>query len=165
MSIVRHLLSLLALFILSSGLRWLLRGVSLPFDLFLVATVFVALFRGPMAAQLFGLAAGLVQDVFGGEVIGINALSKTTVAYVIASLRQVVIIKGTPQRTLAFIFATVGDALLIAGVATAFSLPASVEPLWLTLRSLINAAIGVTAVLLLRKRMEQRPMTDEYEIA
>ena len=165
MSVVRYLLALLAIFVVSSGLRWILQGVTLPFDLFLIAVVFVALFRGPMAAQLFGLAAGLVQDVFSGEVIGISAISKTTVAFVIASLRQVVIIKGTPQRTLAFIFATAGDALIIAGVAAAFSLPAGIEPLALMLRSLVNAAIGVTAVLLLRRRMEQRPMTDEYEIA
>jgi len=161
---VRYALLLVAVFIFSSAVRWLFPQTPLPFDLFLVAVVFVALFRSPMHAQLFGLVTGLTQDVFSNEIIGLNAISLTVLAYIIASLRQAVIIKGTPQRAMAFTFATIADAFLLAGIASAFNLPVVLDPLSLTIRAITNTAIGLIAVLLLHRRIEERQKMERYEV-
>jgi rod shape-determining protein MreD len=164
LKLLRHAVALAVIFVLSSAARWLAPQTPLPFSLFLVAVVFVALFRSPMQAQLFALAAGLIQDSFSNEIIGVNAFSKTILAYGIASLRQVVMIKGTPQRAATFLFATLADALLLAGIASAFNLPVVVDPLLLSIRIIVNTVIGLVAVLLLRQRMEERHKREGYEV-
>ncbi|HUX06621.1 MAG TPA: rod shape-determining protein MreD [Acidobacteriota bacterium] len=165
MRIIRYALLLVAVFIFSSAFRWLFPQAPLPFDLFLIVVVFVALFRSPMHAQLFGLATGLIQDVFSNEIIGLNAVSLTILAYAIASLRQAVMIKAAPQRALAFTFATIADAFLLAGIASAFNLPVVLDPLSLMIRAIANTAIGLIAVLLLQNRIEERQKMERYEVA
>jgi rod shape-determining protein MreD len=165
MRLLRYAAVLAVLFVLSSAARWLAPQTPLPFNLFLVATIFIALFRSPMEAQLFGLAAGLIQDAFSNEIVGLNALSKTVLAYAVASLRQVVMIKGTPQRAVVFLFATLADVLLCVGTASAFNLPVVFDPLTLSIRMAANTAIGLTVLLLLQRRMEERSKSEGYEIS
>jgi rod shape-determining protein MreD len=163
--VFRAALALAGIAAVSSVARWFLRDVSRPFDLFLVAVVFVALFRSPMAAQLFALAAGLTQDAIGGEIIGINALSKTVIAYAVAGIRQVLMIRGAIQRTAAFFLGSLADAALYAGVCGVFSLPFVTDPAGIAVKAVANSILGIIAVLALQRRMEGRHQESEYEIS
>lgn len=164
MTALRYIVAILIVLIISSLLRWLLPTEFRVFDLFLVTTVLVALYRPPMTSQIFGLSAGLAQDFFSAVVIGINGLTKTVVGLSIAGLRQMVLIKGWLLHALTFIAATLLDAMVAFGVRLIFSLPAFVDISSLLIRCLANAFIGVVLVFVFGRRLERAKTGDYYEI-
>lgn len=160
---VRYAVILVLLVLLSSLGRWMSPEL-FPFDLFTVAVAVVAVHRSPMAAQFFGLAAGLAQDVFSGGVIGLYALSKTTIGLTTAGLSQAVLLKGTVQRVVTVALATAADAAIVIGVSSMFGLPIIFDPLRLAVRMSANAVAGFGVLMVIRK-VTKRPDTGGYEIA
>jgi rod shape-determining protein MreD len=55
-------------------------------DLPLILTVFAALNRGPEVGCLVGFSAGLLQDIAGGGLIGVQALTKGLAGFVMGLL-------------------------------------------------------------------------------
>jgi rod shape-determining protein MreD len=55
-------------------------------DLPLIVTVFVALQRGPAAGCLAGFVAGFLQDMAGGGLIGVQALTKALAGFMMGLL-------------------------------------------------------------------------------
>jgi rod shape-determining protein MreD len=164
MRIVRYAVLLLALLITASMVQWLLPGDIFPLDIFLVATVFVALYRGTMVAQLFGLAAGLSQDLFSAMIIGINGLAKTTIGFSVSGLRQAVLIRGKASRTLTFFVATLADSAIVFVVRAVFGLAYSQDLLNLLTRALVNSIVGLLTIILLGKWMAGRAEEDALAI-
>jgi rod shape-determining protein MreD len=164
MRIVRYAALLLTLLILASLVHWLLPGNIFQVDVFLVATVFVALHRGTMVAQLFGLAAGLSQDFFSAVIIGINGLSKTTIGFSVSGLKKAVLIRGKAARTLTFFAATLADCAIVFAVRAVFGLAYYQDLLNLSARALANSVAGLIAVTLLGKWMEGRAKEDTLAI-
>lgn len=56
------------------------------FDLPLVVVIYYALVKGPTGALLAGAVAGLFQDALGGTLLGVSALSKALVGYLVGAL-------------------------------------------------------------------------------
>lgn len=165
MSIVRYVFLLFGIVLTTSTAQWLLSPMWFPLDLFLVAVVLVSLRASTMSSQLFGACAGLLQDIYGSGIIGLNALSKTIIGFFFAILRQAFIIKGVVRQTLAIFLATVMDALIYAGFSALFSLPASIEPGRLLVSSISNTVVGLAAILIIRRFLRNREHSDSGEIA
>lgn len=62
-------------------------------DLFLLFNIYYALNFPPLACVAVSVTSGLIQDAFTGGIIGMNAFSKTIVAYWIAILSSRLMIK------------------------------------------------------------------------
>ena len=62
-------------------------------DLFLLFNIYYALNFPPLTCIAVGVTSGLIQDAFTGGIIGMNAFSKTIVAYSIAVLSSRLMIK------------------------------------------------------------------------
>src|SRR6185295_8718113 len=66
----------------SSVVHLITIGPAAP-DLPLIVTALLALRRGPEAACVVGFAAGLVQDLAGGGLVGVQALTKALAGFVL----------------------------------------------------------------------------------
>ncbi|TDA70051.1 MAG: rod shape-determining protein MreD [Clostridia bacterium] len=77
-----RLLGLVVLLVLGLGLETTV-SLYLPAvpDLLLVAVALEALFYGPRQGAVIGLLYGLIEDIYLGRYIGLNALVKTLVGY------------------------------------------------------------------------------------
>ena len=65
---------------------WTFLGATPQFAL--VATVAVAVIRGPAAGETFGFTAGLLIDALGAHLFGANALALTLIGYAVGRLRR-----------------------------------------------------------------------------
>jgi rod shape-determining protein MreD len=155
LKILRYFAALVGITVATSLAHWRLPSHLLPFDLFLLATVAVALRSRQMQSQLFGLAAGLCQDAFSGGIIGINALAKTMVGYAVSGLKDVILIRGIPQRTFTFALATAADMVVVAGVRATFSLGNETSLGSLAARLAANTILGFILALFIWRREER----------
>lgn len=57
-------------------------------DLVLILVVFFALFSGSSGGAFFGFLGGLAQDALAGQYLGLNAISKLIVGYIVAQLER-----------------------------------------------------------------------------
>lgn len=156
---------LLFVIVLTTVARWQLPVYYFPFDLFLILTVVIALRREPMPTQLYALVIGLVQDSFTGNLIGLNALSKTVLGFTFSVLKNNVDLKGPIQRFLVFVFATLINEMIIAGVKLTFSLTYSFDYNFLCLQLVGNAMIGLLVMMYLRHLDKRYIFVREYERA
>jgi rod shape-determining protein MreD len=101
------LLPLLALFLQTTFFRAYPLHGTIP-DLLLVLVVFHALFNGAYKGTIYGVLCGLLEDLYVGRFIGINAISKGITAYVIGRL-QVNVFK---ENIMVGILGVIGGTLL-----------------------------------------------------
>lgn len=75
------------LVVVSAAIQAMLTGIwprlTMVFDLPLVIVIYCAIAKGPTGALLAGAGAGLVQDALEGTLLGVSALSKTLVGYLV----------------------------------------------------------------------------------
>lgn len=84
--VVLFLLSFLALFLQTTVFRaYPLKG-AIP-DLILILVVFNALFKGVSQGTAYGVLCGLLEDLYVGRFIGLNAIAKGLTAYVVGRLQ------------------------------------------------------------------------------
>ncbi len=82
-------------------------------DLMLIAVVFTGLFRGPLYASSLGFIFGLLEDLFMGRLIGVNALSKMLIGY-LAGMGKGHVFKENPFVPLIAVFSmTIANELAI----------------------------------------------------
>lgn len=79
--ILRHAALLLVLLILQIGIGSLLSIGGVTPDLVMLGVVYVALVSGRLHASVAGFTAGLLLDLYSGDVIGISALAKTIAGF------------------------------------------------------------------------------------
>lgn len=84
--IILILLPILALFLqtnLFGALAW--QG-TIP-DILLIVVIFFAIFNGAHRGTIYGVCCGLLEDLYLGRFIGLNAISKGITAYIIGRLQ------------------------------------------------------------------------------
>jgi rod shape-determining protein MreD len=92
--------------LVETGLGYLVPAPGRLFDPFLLVVVACALVGGEQHGMLAGVAAGWVQDVlFGGRVLGLSALSKLVVGYVVGVAGRRFLITTSGARALALFVA------------------------------------------------------------
>ena len=101
-------LGLLGAVLVQTALGYVMAGPGRFLDPFLLLVVYAALAAGDTRGMLAGTAAGWVQDVvFGGRVLGLSALSKLTVGYVVGARRRPLPDHDTGARAVAVLVASV----------------------------------------------------------
>jgi rod shape-determining protein MreD len=118
-------------------------------DVPLVLAVMIALRRGPEAGCVTGFLAGLLQDLTGPGLIGVQALTKASTGFVagFAGLRFTV---GDPLvQVPALVVLTAVEGLLRFGVLQLFHFPAALLDVMLQVilpQALLNGALGAAAL-------------------
>ena len=83
MTSVRHIFLLLLAFVLQTTWIDFLEVYSLKPDLVLLVLVYIALREGPLVAICMGFGVGFIQDVYHPADLGLNALSKSLIGFVV----------------------------------------------------------------------------------
>jgi rod shape-determining protein MreD len=149
--------AILGAVLVQTALGYLFPGPGRVLDPFLLVVVYAALVGGETDGMLAGVAAGWVQDaLFGGRVLGLSALSKLVVGFVVGLAGRRFLISGTASRALAVLLASVADALMVPWLASVFN----VELLPLSLlevlgRAFLNSLVGGVLFALLERRLER----------
>lgn len=113
MSLVRMLLIVAVGLVLQMALARYAVGGRWTFDLVMVAVVYAALLRGPVAGMWAGTIGGLAQDALSGDVIGLGGLAKT-MAGLAAGVAGTRFMIGTVTARVATVAAvTVGHRLVV----------------------------------------------------
>lgn len=77
-------------------------------DFPLLIAAYLAVFKGPIRGSVLGFLVGLIQDLFNPAFLGLNALTKTIVGYVLGIAGA----KTEPESSV-FLFALLGGAALV----------------------------------------------------
>ena len=92
-------------------------------DLFLLFNIYYALNFPPLACIAVSVTSGLIQDAFTGGIIGMNAFSKTIVAYSVAVLSSRLMIKHPFILMLLVAVSTGVDLLTVHSLHRLLGLP------------------------------------------
>lgn len=98
-----------------TALAWSVSGTAVNLDLPLIVVVLAALARGPLTGLWTGTAAGLVQDVLSGGVVGVNGLSKSVVGVAAGVAGERLLLATVWQRSLILAAATFVHAVCFFG--------------------------------------------------
>jgi rod shape-determining protein MreD len=79
-------------------------------DLVLIFISFFALINGAVKGTAYGFICGLLEDLFTGRFIGVNALSKALTAYVLGRMQAVVFKDNLVVGILTVLIATIINA-------------------------------------------------------
>lgn len=119
-------------------------------DLPLVLTVLVALRRGPEAGCLVGFLAGLLQDVAGGGLIGVQALTKALAGFAMGLLVGRFWVSSPLVQVPGLVLLTVTEGLARFFLLQFFHYPASLGELLVHVvlpQALFNGFIGAACVM------------------
>ncbi len=113
-------------------------------DLFLLFNIYYALNFPPLTCIAVGVASGFIQDAFTGGIIGMNAFSKTIVAYWIAVLSSRLMIKHPFILMLLVAVSTGVDLLTVHLLHRLLGLPHTVLSYQVFLTAtVLNMLVGV----------------------
>lgn len=133
--------------LLQSTITGLLGGRTVAVDVVLVAVVYLALASGPTAGVVAGSVAGLVQDALSSGILGIGALAKTVVGFLVGRFGSQFIVAATMPRLLTFAMATVVHAVLFMGVYSMLGVrqfPNALKAV--ALQAVVNGVVGVAGI-------------------
>jgi rod shape-determining protein MreD len=117
--ILLALLPLLAIFLQSTLFAsYSIKGV-VP-DMVLIFVIFYALLNGAEKGARYGLICGLLEDLYTGRFIGINALSKAATAYIIGKLQGRVFAENVVVGIIGVILGSLLNACLFFILAFAY---------------------------------------------
>jgi len=119
-------------------------------DLPLVLTVLVALRRGPEAGCLVGFTAGLLQDVSGGGLIGVQALTKALAGFAMGLLVGRLWVSSPLVQVPGLVLLTVAEGLARFFLLQFFHYPASLGELMAHVvlpQALYNGVVGAACVM------------------
>ena len=143
--------------LVETGLSYLVAEPGRYVDPFLLVVVYCALTGGETHGMLAGMAAGWVQDVhFGGEVLGLSALSKLLVGFAVGAAGSHLLITSTSARALVLLLATVADAILVLWLASVFTIGVPpMSPVTLASRASLTAVVGGVLFALIDRRLQR----------
>jgi rod shape-determining protein MreD len=81
-------------------------------DILLIITICWALAEGPAQGALFGFSAGLLEDIFTTQVLGVSAFAKTLIGFFGGELRQRIVSKSVIWPTVIVFFASILQEIL-----------------------------------------------------
>lgn len=148
-------LALAGAVLVETALGYLVASPGRYLDPFLLVAVYCALAGGETHGMLAGAAAGWVQDaLFGGRILGLSALSKLLVCFGVGVGAGRFMIVSAAARAFVVLLSTVADALLVAWLASVFSVAAApLSPLALASRATLNALAGGLLFALVERRL------------
>ena len=112
-------------------------------DLFLLMNIYFALNYNQMISMGISIPSGLVQDAFLKGVIGINAFSKTIIAFLISGLSQRVMLKHPFAVMLLISISAALDYYIIFGLHILFGMkPFKLTWQMILIASILNGVIG-----------------------
>jgi rod shape-determining protein MreD len=121
------LLPLIAIFLQSTFFAsYSIKGV-VP-DLVLVFIIFYALLNGAEKGARYGLICGLLEDLYIGQFIGMNALSKAATAYIIGRLQHRVFTENVAVGVISVIVGSMINALMLLVLAWAYFAAFNIGP-------------------------------------
>lgn len=100
------------------------------FDALMLACGMMAVRSGWGGAVLAGSAAGLIQDMLGGGLIGVHGFAKTLIAAAISWLSNIVVVRGPLAESLLIGLAAIAEGMLARALLTAVAWPAGESVLW-----------------------------------
>jgi rod shape-determining protein MreD len=121
-------------------------------DIPLIIVVLVALRRGTEVGCLTGFAAGLLQDVAGGGLVGVQGLTKATIGALIGGLSGRLAVTQPLVQVPGLVFLSVAEGVGRFGLLKLFHFPASFGELMTYVvlpQALYNGFIGAAIVLLI----------------
>lgn len=150
-------LAVLGAVLVETALGYLLPGPGRYVDPFLLVVVYCALFGGETYGMLSGAFAGWVQDaLFGGRVLGLSALAKLLLGFVVGLAGARFMISGTAARALTVFLATIAEGLLVPWLASVFTIEAvSPGPIVLLARATVNAVLAGALFALVERRLQR----------
>lgn len=148
-------LAIVGAVVVETALGYLVPWPGRYLDPFLLVAVYCALAGGEAHGMLAGAAAGWVQDaLFGGRVLGLSALSKLLVCFGVGVGAGRFMIVSAAARAFVVLLATVADALLVAWLASVFSVETvPLSSLALASRATLNALAGGILFALVERRL------------
>lgn len=121
-------------------------------DIPLVVVVLLALRHGSVFGCLAGFAAGLLQDAAGGGLLGVQALTKALIGFVIGGVGRRLQVTQPLVQVPGLVLLSVAEGLVRLGILTLFHFPASFGELIVYTvlpQALYNGFLGATVVLAL----------------
>lgn len=143
MRLIKVLLAITAVFLLQTMVLDRFQWLGLV-DLFLLLNIYFALNFNQMVCMGISIPSGLVQDAFSRGIIGVNAFSKTIIAFLISGLSSRLMIKHPLFIMVLISGATLLDYLIPYGLYGLFHLaPFPVTPAILAAAALMNSVAGI----------------------
>jgi rod shape-determining protein MreD len=88
-------------------------------DIILIFVVFYALFNGRGKGAIYGLACGLLEDLYMGRFLGLNALAKATVGYAVSKFQGNVFRENIIVGVITVVLGTLLNSVIVNLVALA----------------------------------------------
>jgi rod shape-determining protein MreD len=152
MKTVAVLAALALALVLQATLAGLSMAAGTRVNLVLVAVVYAALAYGPVTGMLAGTAGGLAQDAIAGGIVGIGALSKTIVGFVVGVLGAQFIVTTTIPRLVMFVMASlVHEVCFQALYALVESRGFRMQYSAAFVQALVNGLVGILAFFLVER--------------
>jgi rod shape-determining protein MreD len=107
----------------SSLVHWVTVGAAAP-DLPLITAAFVALRRGPEAGCLVGFAAGFLQDLAAGGLVGVQAMTKALAGFAVGLVVGRLWTANPLVQVPGLVLLSVAEGLLRYGLLRLFHFPA-----------------------------------------
>jgi rod shape-determining protein MreD len=129
-------------------------------DLPLIVVVLLALRRGPEFGCGAGFVAGLLQDVAGGGWLGVQALTKALIGFVIGSAGAQLSVRQPLVQVPGLVLLSVAEGLARYAILQLFRFPAPFGELMLYVvlpQALYNGFLGAALVLVLAWAESLRP--------
>ncbi len=121
-------------------------------DFFLIYAVILPLFFNGIFPLFLSLLGGIFQDSLTGGIIGLNAISKFTISYLILLLSKYVNLQIKILLFSIFVFACFLDFTILIIVSKWFNLNLSFPILTnMIIKYIINSAIGYISLIVLKK--------------
>jgi rod shape-determining protein MreD len=83
----------------------------------LVFAIFYALLNGADKGARYGLICGLLEDLYTGRFIGMNAVSKSVTAYIIGRMQHRVFTENVAVGIISVVIGTLLNAILLLIIA------------------------------------------------
>ena len=119
-------------------------------DLPLILTVLIALRRGPETGCLVGFGAGLLQDVAGGGLLGVQALTNALAGFAMGSLVGRLWVSKPVVQVPGLVLLTLAEGLARFFILQLFHFPASLGDVLLHVilpQAFYNGFVGAASVL------------------
>ena len=153
----RDLFVLLVVLVLQATLLYRIEIAGIRPDLLVAFVVYIAWMRGPVAGTLTGFGVGLLQDLDASGPLGLNAFSKSLVAFLVAKAGFRVHRSNLGVRFAFFFFAMLAHDIVYFAVATAGDVGGFVtQMLTVALPSALYTSVIVLLILLIVESMGKR---------
>lgn len=157
LKIVNGALILLLVVVFQSFFSDALRLANVKLDLPLLLVVFIGLTRGPNEGLIHGFLIGLLVDVLTPHFLGLNALIKTILGYLVGNFRENLFLESIYFKGLLIFLALVFNDLVYYAVYSGVDLSAMLGVIFFSsvLSGIYTSGIGML-IFFIRERFKPR---------